>query len=266
MPSPPPNAPEEVDVTGPADGTPIVFVHGTIFNRTMWAPQRAALSRTFRVIAPDLPGHGARADEPFRLEEAVTTLERVLAAHTDGSAHLVGLSLGGYVATEFARRHPERVQSLVLSGSSANPVGALGALTRVAGRVTQLASKSGLVERATDWVAKRYVRSRDLDPAVVAEIVDAGFDLRPFGDGGVEIAGEDFRAAFASFPGPALVLNGQYDLVMRLGETAHARANDDARVHVIDGAGHVCNLDRPGAYASAVEQFVGAVADVSASE
>jgi len=235
---------------------------GRSFNRTMWAPQRAALSQKFRVIAPDLPGHGSRADESFRLEAALELLEGVFEEYTDGSAHLFGLSLGGYVATAFARRHPGRVESLILSGSSANPVGALGTLSRAVGQVAKLASRNGLVERATDWVAERYVRSRALDPAAKAEIVDAGFDLRPFGEAGVEIAGEDFRAAFASFPGPALVLNGKWDLLMRLGEKDHARANGDARLQVVDGSGHACNLDRPGAYASAVDHFVSGVVDV----
>jgi pimeloyl-ACP methyl ester carboxylesterase len=256
--------PEGVEIAGPNNAQEIVFVHGTVFNRTMWVPQREALSREFRVITPDLPGHGTRADEPFRMETAVETLDGIFEDLIGESAHLVGLSLGGYVATEFARRRPEKVDDLILSSSSANPVGILGTLSRVVGRATILASKSGLVERATDWLTERYVRSRELRPAVADEIVDAGFDLRPFGEAGVEIADEDFRTAFASFSGPALVLNGKWDLVMRLGEGDHASAKGDAEVQVIDGAGHVCNLDRPGVYASAVEHFVNSTVDVDA--
>lgn len=257
---------EDVEIAGPDDAREIVFVHGTIFNRTMWAPQRDALSREFRVIAPDLPGHGTRADEPFRMETAVETLEEVFEDLTDGSAHLVGISLGGYTATEFAHRHPEKVESLVLSSSSANPVGVLGTLSRAVGRLTLLLSKSGLAERATNWLAGRFVRSRELQPEVADEIVDAGFDLRPFGEAGVEIADEDFRTALASFPGPAFILNGKWDLIMRLGEKDHASAKGDARVQVIDGAGHVCNLDRPGVFTSAVDHFVNSTIDVSASD
>ena len=257
---------EHVDVAGPEDAPAVVFVHGTVFNRTMWAPQREALAGEFRVLVPDLPGHGARTDDPFRIETAVETLTRVIDDLADGSAHVVGLSLGGYAATALARRHPERVDDLVLSGSSANPVGHLGTASDILGRVTLRAAESGLVERATDWLAERYVRSRDLDPETVAEIIGAGFDLRPFGEAGVEIAGVDFRAALASFPGPVLVLNGQWDLLMRLGEHAHADAHGDARVRTVDGAGHVANLDRPGAYASAIGGFLTSTVDASASD
>jgi pimeloyl-ACP methyl ester carboxylesterase len=245
-----------VDVTGPDDGEDIVLVHGTVFNRTMWAPQRRALTDEFRVVAPDLPGHGSRDDERFDLESGVATLERTVEEHVDGSAHLVGLSLGGYVATAFASRNPGRVDDLVLSSSSANPVGLLGALTRVLGEVSLRASGSGLVERATDWLAARYVRNREIDRTEADEVVDAGFDLRPFGEAGVSIAGEDFRAALADYPGRTLLLNGKWDLVMRLGEDEHAASARDADVRVLDGAGHVCNLDRAERYTSALERFV----------
>lgn len=246
------------DTAGPEDAQPIVFVHGTILNRTMWAPQREAMSDQFRVITPELPGHGTRTDEAFGLEEAIRTLDRVVDDMAEESAHFVGLSLGGYVVAEFARRRPGAVDHLIVSSSSANPVGLLGKLTRVFGKGALLASRSGLVERATSWIAEKYIRSRELRPDLEDEIVDAGFDLTPYGEAGLEIAGKDFRSAFASFPGPALVLNGQWDLLMRLGEQKYAEAGD-ARAIVIDGAGHVCNLDRPDTYTSEVERFVESV-------
>ena len=245
-----------VDVVGPSDAAPLVLVHGTVFNRTMWAPQREVLSDAFRVIVPDLPGHGERRNESFDLEEAVGTVAEVVDRHADGRVHLVGLSLGGYVATEFAHRHPQKVENLVLSSSSANPVGLLGVLSRISGGTALLASKSRLIERGVDRLAAWWVRNQDLDQELQEEIVDAGFDLRPFGEAGFEIAGEDFRASFASFDGPALVLNGQLDLLMRLGEKAHADAAEDARVSVIDGAGHTCNLERTDEYEAAVRDFI----------
>jgi len=69
---------EGVNVSGPEDGEPVLFVHGTVCNRTMWAPQRETLSREYRVTAPDLPEDGTRADEPFEMETAVRTLDRVV--------------------------------------------------------------------------------------------------------------------------------------------------------------------------------------------
>ncbi|MFC6826170.1 alpha/beta fold hydrolase [Halopelagius fulvigenes] len=246
---------EHVDVVGPPDAPPIVFVHGTVFNRTMWAPQREALSEEYRVIVPDLPGHGGRRDESFTLESGVETVRQAVEQFSDDPVHLVGLSLGGYVATEFAHRHPEQVADLIISGSSANPVGLLGRMSDAVGRVTLRVSESELAEKAVDRLAAQWVRSRDLPPDQKSEIVDAGFDLRPFGEAGREIAGTDFRSAFADYDGPKLVLNGQWDVLMRRGEKAHAAAGD-ASVAVVEGAGHACNLERDEKYMHIVRRFI----------
>jgi len=248
--------PDSVDVVGPPDAPPIVLVHGTVFNRTMWAPQRAPFAEDFRVVAPDLPGHGDRRDERFRLDDGVATVRSVVDDLDEDSVHLVGLSLGGYVSTAFAHRHPDRVDSLVLASSSANPVGLLGSVTGLVGKAALVASKSDLIERAVDKLAARWVRNRDLDPAVTEEIVRAGFDLEPFGRGGVEIAGENFRRMVGAVDGPVLVVNGEKDSLMRRGAEDHAAAARDGRASVVEGAGHVCNLDRPREFERVVETFV----------
>lgn len=246
---------EGIDVAGPQDARPIVLVHGAMFTRKMWAPQRRVLAEEHRVVAPDLPGHGARAEEPFRMEAALELLDEVVETLAGGRALLVGLSLGGYTATAFADRHPEKVSGLVVSGSSANPVGLLEPVTRTVSKVWRAASSLPLADRGFDWAASRWVRSLDLDPAAEREIVDAGFYPKPFGEAGLDLAGTDFRSAFASYPGPALVLNGKWDLINRAGERKHAAAAPDARVETIGGAGHVCTLERPDAYTGTVRRF-----------
>lgn len=246
---------DAVDVAGPSDARPIVFVHGAVLTRTMWAPQRTALSDEFRVVAPDLPGHGDRADEEFRLEAAVELIDEVIEERAGGRALLVGLSLGGYASTAYAGRHPEKVDGLVISGSSANPVDSLATLSRAVGGATRLATRSERLVGGFERLAARWVRERDLPTEIEEEIVDAGFYPRQFGVAGSELAGRDFRAAFASYPGPALVLNGERDLVNRRGERRHAGAAENARVKVLEGVGHVCNLHRPAAYTAAVRRF-----------
>lgn len=247
---------EGVDLAGPSEARPVVFLHGATLTRKFWTPQRKALSDAFRVVVPDLPGHGARAGETFRMETTLELLEDVVETYADGRASLVGLSLGGYVATAFAHRHPESVDALVLSGSSLNPVGLLAPLGRVVSTASRLVTKSRLVNRTVERIIHRWVRSRDLPPAVEAEIIDSGIYPSQFGDVAFELAGRDFREAFASYSGPALVLNGKGDHPNRPGETDHANAAPNASVEVLDGAGHICNLDCPDAYNDAIRQFL----------
>lgn len=245
-----------VDVAGPPDGRPIVFVHGAMFTRKMWAPQRDALSEEFRVLAPDLPGHGARANEPFDLNAAIAVLDETIEGLAGGHAVLVGLSLGGYVITEYAGRYPEKVDGLVIADSSANPVRSMNPLTRLTGGIARLATRSDLVERAVARLGKRWVRNRDLDPEHEAEIVSSGIYPREFGRAGPYLAGRDFRTELEAYPGPVLIVNGEKDAVMRKGERDHARAGGNADVIVLEDVGHVSNLHRPEAFTDAVGRFV----------
>lgn len=244
-----------VETTGP-DGSPtVVFVHGAVFQRKMWAPQRDALPPEFRVVTLDLPGHGERSTPDFRMEQALDLLDAVFEAVSARRAVLVGLSLGGYVVTAYTRRNPESVAGVVVSGSSANPVDRLATLTRIVGRVSTLLTRS---ERLTDRIERRlidWVRSRPISSDTASEIVEAGFSPRQFGLAGPELAGRDFRAALADYPGPSLVLNGEHDTLLRRGEDKHAAAAQNCRVATIEDAGHVCNLTNPGAYTDAVRQF-----------
>ena len=117
--------PAGVRVAGPPDAPSIVFVHGTRLTGAMWAAQQAELSGEFRTIAIDLPAHGARAGEPFTLEGAADVLADTIRDHaTAGRAVVVGLSLGGYVAMALAAREPALVRGLVVSGATAEPIGA----------------------------------------------------------------------------------------------------------------------------------------------
>ena len=96
----------------------LVLLHAFPLDRDMWRPQLAGLSGATSIVAFDLPGFGAApVDESFSVDSAA---DRVAAA-TTGPIVLGGLSMGGYVALAFARRHPERLAGLVLADTRATP-------------------------------------------------------------------------------------------------------------------------------------------------
>src|SRR3989449_6748777 len=112
-----------VDVRG-TGGTPVLFVHGFPFDRTMWRHQLAALTRCKR-IAPDLRGVGASTApagaDGYSLGRYADDLVAVLDTLGVGSIAVCGLSLGGYVVFELLRRHPERVRAVILVDTRADP-------------------------------------------------------------------------------------------------------------------------------------------------
>lgn len=244
------------DAAGPVDAPAIVMVHGSVVTRKMWLPQLRALSDAHRVIAPDLPGHGALAHEPFSFDAAVRQLAGVIERHARGRAVVAGLSLGGYVAIELAHRHPDQVSGLVLSGCSRSFTGPLGLYLKA---VSALMRRGWLRQSRETAEAK----TRRLFPPELAHVADAqltaGVYPEPLGAAFGEMAGRDFATLLGSFKGPVLILNGEKDSFARKGEKAFARACRHAEIKILAGAGHACSLHRPAAFSAAVRDFVATV-------
>jgi pimeloyl-ACP methyl ester carboxylesterase len=240
---------------GPADAPAIVLVHGTRLSRGMWHPQLAALSGGFRVVALDLPGHGALRDRPFAWDEAVEEIARVVDEAAGGRAVVCGLSLGGYLAIDVAARHPERVAGLVITGASAQPRGlAFPIGIRWLATLLERTSSPRLERVNRTWFRGRY-------PAATANaILAGGFGFRNGAAALRQLIGRDARASLAAYAGPTLILNGQLDVPFRLGQRGFRRAARDSRAVVLHRAGHLANLDRPSAYSAALARFTAEVA------
>ena len=243
------------DVAGPTAGPAIVLIHSTRLTRAMWRPQIEALSDEFRVLAVDLPGHGALAEGTFGLEAAADHVADVIETALGRPAVVVGLSLGGYVGMALAARRPEIVRALVLSGATAEPVG------RRAIPYRSLAWAMGRLDGPRlHGLNERFFRSR-YGPEVADAIVAGGF----WSQGGAgalrAITGERFLPRLAAYPGPTLIINGEYDLLFRLTSAAFAASAKDARRVRLRGATHLANLDRPEAFTTAVRRFVRSLPD-----
>jgi pimeloyl-ACP methyl ester carboxylesterase len=237
------------DLAGPAGAPAIVFIHGTRLTRKAWTAQTTALSDEYRTIAVDLPGHGALADVPFTLAGATDRLAEAIDREGGGTAIVVGLSLGGFVAMELAARSPERVRGLVIAGATAEPMG-LRRLPFLA-LAWILATFDG---RGLNALNRWFFRAR-FPPAIADPIIADGF----YSTGGAaalrSIVGQAFLPRLAGYPGPTLIIEGSLDLPLRLMERTFLRTARNGRLVRIAGASHLSNLDRPAAFTEAVRRF-----------
>ncbi|HSP21255.1 MAG TPA: alpha/beta hydrolase [Planococcus sp. (in: firmicutes)] len=98
----------------------ILFIHGIGASRWMWWQQEVAFP-DYQVILADLPGHGKSVSTPWKGLADTTDL---IAQHVikNRRVHVVGISLGGHVALELAKRYPEKVLSLFISGITVKPM------------------------------------------------------------------------------------------------------------------------------------------------
>jgi len=122
-----------VDEFGPTDAVPIVFLHGSMVAGWMWMGQVEDLPE-YRCLIPDFPGFNRSADEEWiSFEDTADRLAEMIRHRcVDGTAYIVGLSLGGIIGLYVAVRHPETVRSLIISGV---PPGTVPPLLRALSRM-----------------------------------------------------------------------------------------------------------------------------------
>lgn len=246
--------------TGPEDAPALLFVHGTRLSRAFWSPQVRRLSGAYRCVTLDLPGHGARAGEPFTIEAAAAAVaDAIEEAVPAGRAIVVGLSLGGYVAIEAADRYPDRVSGLVLAGCSAEPTGPAAATFRALAWVQERAPRGALRAVNVAFFRARY-RGRVGD-----SIVAGGF----WWDGGARalrcLLSRRFLERLGRLWTPVLILNGAFDPMFGPGGDPWAAACRNGRSEVIPWAGHLSSLDRPGTFAARVAAFARSITPAPAA-
>ncbi len=106
---------------GPTDAPPVLLLHGFLGQGTDFDPVALRLESAFRLLAPDLPGHGRALGLPpaaYTMDGAADALVALLDASEVEQAALVGYSMGGRLALHFALRHPARVARVVLLSAS----------------------------------------------------------------------------------------------------------------------------------------------------
>lgn len=244
------------DSAGSTNAPALVLIHSSIVTRKMWLPQLRGLSDTFHVIAPDLPRHGALAEMSFTFSAAVKTLADVIRQEANGRALVAGLSLGGYIAMELARRSPDLVSGLILSGCSLNFDGFLGSYLNFASWLM----RRGRIKLSRE---KSEARVRRMFPPALVDVAEeqirAGVYPYALAPSYLEMAYKDFSAVLGEYPGPSLILNGEVDKSTRKGEAKFLAAARNGRVQAVANAGHACNLDQPEIYNQALREFAQAI-------
>ncbi|MGH2515411.1 MAG: alpha/beta fold hydrolase, partial [Ktedonobacterales bacterium] len=189
----------------------------------------------------------------FSLDAAVCHIERARSEQHAGRILLVGLSLGGYVAMAYARRFPEHVAGLALAGCSVRFKGRMRFLTRLSAATFALIGHGPFLAHLS---RRQVARVRAQYPAALAEAqIEAGFSYANWGRALAQMAGTDFDSMLATFPRPTLLLNGELDTYNRAAEAACAATMPGADFHVIQGAGHLCNLDAPALFTGELRTF-----------
>ncbi len=236
----------------------VVLLHGLGGNAGLWAPTLPALAR-HRVLAWDMPGYGASPPVAPGFPALAAALGRMLDMAGLERADLVGHSIGGMVALEFALAAPERVRSLTLYASPPAFGGRDPAFRErfLAARLAPLEAGRSLAEIAPE-VGGRMLGNRP-DPAAAPDAIAAMAAVPEAGYRAAlaTLVTFDRRAGLGRLGMPCLALVGDADPLAPLHVMqATADAIPDARLAVIPGAGHLAHLERPADFNAMLTGFL----------
>lgn len=250
----------EIGYDDVGNGIPVLFVHGFPHNRTLWAPQVNALVDRARCIAPDLRGFGeTSAAPPFTIDRYADDLAALLDVARVDRAVIAGLSMGGYVAFAFWRRHRARVRAVVLADTRAGADSEAG--TRKRRETIALARSRGAAAVADAMINGMVGKATREKCPEVAEQVHAMLASAPVDGivGALEamMARPDSTPTLAELDVPTLVIVGEDDALAPVRESAVMHdAIRGSRLEVLAGAGHVSNFERPAAFNHVLSEFL----------
>lgn len=245
---------------GPAGRPVVVLLHPFPVSAEIYRADADVLSGTLRVLAPSMRGFGTSTRFEDATAPSVDALADDVASFLDAlgveePVIVGGISMGGYVALAFARRHAGRLRGLLLADTRAEPDSAEARelrernIARVRGgdlagfveaQIPKLVSAASLAVREA---IPDQLRALALQSAPEA-VVDA---LRTLRDR------PDARPGLAAITVPTTVLVGGEDVITPVDAARFmASAIPDARLEIVAGAGHILNLEAPHAFREAV--------------
>lgn len=243
-------------------GQPVILLHAFPLSRSMWRPQMAALQDEYRVIIPDLRGFGGSCpfDEAPSVEQMADDVAELLdALNVKGPVTLGGLSMGGYIALAFVRRHAARLGALILADTRAEADSAEGKAGR--DKMIEFARTHSAKEVIDQLLPKLVSAETSSQRSEVVEevrrIASAQTSSGIVGALRVLRDRPDASASLGNVRVPTLVLVGSEDtLTPPAAAETLAAGIAGAQLVKISGAGHLSNLEQPELFSAAVRSFL----------
>jgi 3-oxoadipate enol-lactonase len=235
-----------------AGGGPlVVFLHGIGGNRAHWTAQLHFFAQRFRAAAWDARGYGDSDDYAgaLQFEDFGADLLRVLDHLQEKKAHVVGLSMGGRIARSFGLKHPERVHTLTLANTSPgfDALSAEEVLKFVAERRerTPESMRRLLGSRARPGAYQALLASfKALRNESYLKTLEAS-------------VAQDRAAPLEKLSVPTLIITGDEDRVYPLELTRRMASRiPGAELVVLEGCGHLSNLEQPEQFNAALHDFL----------
>jgi pimeloyl-ACP methyl ester carboxylesterase len=239
-------------------GPAVVLIHGGNLDRRMWDSQFQLFARHFQVIRYDVRTYGL-SDMPTHPFSDVEDLASLLRFLRIPRAHLVGLSLGGRISVDFALEHPDMVESLVLVGPGLSGF-EWSRDQKQYEEMFRAAQASDVGKVAELWLKSPYMAPAMENPALAARVRELAIDnFRNFLGNPVLARAIDPPAIkrLDKIQAPTLIMVGARDVPDIHKIVALLTAGiPHARQAVVQGAGHMVNMEKPEEFNRLVLDFL----------
>jgi 3-oxoadipate enol-lactonase len=243
------------------NGAPVVLLHPFPSHHEFWYPAASAFDSTYRLILPDLRGHGESeiGEGPALMQKHATDIARVLDDAGVGKAVFVGCSIGGYILFEFWRRFRSRVTALALCDTRPQADNAEARSNRLKAAATVLEQGTEqfldsmipkFMGRTTigtrpDLVEGARVMMRQMSPEDIS-LVQQGMAARP-----------DSVADLKTIDVPTMIVIGEEDAFSTVADGELMRQNlAGSQLKVIPKAGHYAPWEQPEAVGAILRRFL----------
>lgn len=243
-------------------GPAVVLLHAFPLDARMWSAQREALSDSYRVITPDLRGFGSSplGDDAPSLDAMADDVAALLDALGLEDVTLGGLSLGGYVAMAFARRHARRINALVLldTKATADADAARNNRERIAQTIEQEQSSRVLHDDVLPGLTGPTTKAQRPEVvAALAALIDDAPHASVAWTQRAMATRPDSVPTLEDVEQPTLIVVGDEDALAPLSEAEiMLDALPEAELAVIPGCGHLSAMERPGDVTAILRDFL----------
>ena len=248
------------------EGHPLMLISGGGNDHSNWIMQTPEFSKKHRVICFDNRGTGRTdaPDSPYSVEMMADDAIGLLDALEIDQAHILGLSLGGMIAQEIALKYPQRVNRLILLGTTARGQSiAPGFVELGAKLIDEEYSQETLFREILPWMyTEKFCQNKEQVEMIIGAVVAYPYPTPIYvwarhADAGKE---HDTRDRLKEINARTLVLVGQEDIVTPLELSQELAAGiPNAELLVLEGGGHYLPFEIPNQFNQAVLEFLAKV-------
>ena len=212
-------------------GQPLILLHGNGESCDYFEHQIPCFSKDYRVIAVDTRGHGKspRGEKPFTIKQFAEDLHDFMDEKGISKANILGFSDGGNIALEFALKHPERIEKLILNGANLFPSGVKPLYQwpiEIGYRIAKMFSKKSSKAKQNAEMIGLMVNEPHIDPSELARLTI-----------------------------PVLVIAGKKDMIKESHTRLIYKSLPDAQLNIIEGDHFIANKNHE-AFNRVVERFL----------